>query len=57
MDGHTGPESLAYENSGIRVIYNFGKDPIDLGSAQVLISSQPLVGGQLETNGCVWVKP
>jgi alpha-glucosidase len=57
VEGHTGPESLAYENSGIRVIYNFGKNRIDLGSAQVLISSQPLVGGQLETNSCVWVKP
>jgi alpha-glucosidase len=55
--GHTGPESLAYENLGIRVIYNFGKSPIDLGDSQVLISSQPLNGGQLETNGCVWVKP
>jgi alpha-glucosidase len=54
--GHTGPESLAYENSGIRVIYNFGKEPIDLGSAEVLISSQPLVSGQLETNSCVWVR-
>ena len=57
VDGHTGPESLAYENSGIRVIYNFGKNPIDLGNSKVLISSQPLVGGQLETNSCVWVKP
>jgi alpha-glucosidase len=57
VEGHTGPESLAYENSGIRVIYNFGKNPIDLGNSKVLISSQPLVGGQLETNSCVWVKP
>jgi hypothetical protein len=57
VEGHTGPETLADENSGIRVIYNFGKNRIDLGSAQVLISSQPLVGGQLETNSCVWVKP
>ena len=55
--GHTGPESLGYENSRIRVIYNFGKNPIDLGDAQVLISSQPLISGQLETNSCVWVKP
>jgi alpha-glucosidase len=54
--GHTGPDSLAYENLGIRVIYNFGKSPIDLGSAQVLISSQPLNSGQLETNSCVWVR-
>jgi alpha-glucosidase len=57
VTGHTGPDSLAYENSGIRVIYNFGKNPIDLGNLQVLISSQPLVSGQLETNSCVWVKP
>jgi alpha-glucosidase len=57
VSGHTGPESLAYENSGIRVIYNFGKNPIDLGSAEVLISSQPLLGGQLETNSCVWIRP
>jgi alpha-glucosidase len=55
--GHTGPESLAFDNSGIRVIYNFGKEPIDLGDAQVLISSQPLISGQLETNSCVWVRP
>ena len=57
VSGHTGPESLAYENSGIRVIYNFGKNPIEIGNARVLISSQPLNSGQLETNGCVWVKP
>jgi alpha-glucosidase len=54
--GHTGPDSLAYENSDVRVIYNFGKEPIDLGSSEVLISSQPLIGGQLETNSCVWVR-
>ena len=54
--GHTGPDSLAYENLGIRVIYNFGKNPIEIGDAQVLISSQPLHSGQLETNSCVWVR-
>ena len=57
VPGHTGPDSLGYENSGVRVIYNFGKDPIDLGSAEILISSQPLSSGQLETNSCAWVKP
>jgi alpha-glucosidase len=57
VEGHTGPDCLAYDNSGVRVIYNFGKNPIDLGGAQVLISSHPLVSGQLETNSCVWVKP
>jgi alpha-glucosidase len=54
--GHAGPESLGYENSGVRVIYNFGKSPIDLGDSDVLISSQPLNIGQLETNSCVWVR-
>jgi hypothetical protein len=54
--GHTGPDSLGYENSGVRVIYNFGKDPIDLGNAKVLVSSQPLVGSQLQTNSCAWVR-
>jgi alpha-glucosidase len=54
--GHSGPDSLAYDNSGIRVIYNFGPEPIDLGSSEVLMSSQPLIGGQLETNSCVWVR-
>ena len=38
------------------MIYNFGKDPINLGSAEILISSGPIVGGQLESNQCVWVK-
>jgi hypothetical protein len=38
------------------VIYNFGKEPIDLGSAEVLISSAPIVSGQLETNSCVWIR-
>jgi alpha-glucosidase len=56
VPGHAGPDSLGYENSGIRVIYNFGQDPIDLGSAEILISSGPIVGGQLETNSCVWVR-
>jgi alpha-glucosidase len=56
VPGHTGPDSLGYENSGIRVIYNFGQDLIDLGSAEILISSAPIVGGQLETNSCVWVR-
>jgi alpha-glucosidase len=56
IPGHTGPDSLGYENSGVRVIYNFGQEPIDLGSAEILISSGPIVGGQLETNSCVWVR-
>jgi alpha-glucosidase len=56
VPGHTGPDSLGYDNSGVRVIYNFGKGPIDLGNAEVLVSSQPLVGSQLQTNSCAWVR-
>jgi alpha-glucosidase len=56
VEGHTGPDSLAYDNSGIRVIYNFGNEPIDLSKAEVLISSQSLTGGKLESNSCVWIR-
>ena len=54
--GHTGPDSLGYENSGVRVIYNFGKEPIDIGNSEVLISSAPIASGQLEPNSCVWIR-
>jgi hypothetical protein len=38
------------------VIYNFGQEDIDLGSAEVLISSEPIVGGVLEKNQCAWIR-
>jgi alpha-glucosidase len=57
LDGHQGPNSLGYENSRVRVIYNFGAEPIDLSAYQVLIASEPLTGNQLATNQCAWVKP
>ena len=54
---HVGPETLGYENSRVKVIYNFGVEPIDLSAYQVLIASEPLGGNQLATNQCAWVKP
>jgi alpha-glucosidase len=57
LQAHQGPSSLGYENSGVRVLYNFEVEPIDLSGLDVLISSEPLNGSQLETNQCVWVKP
>jgi alpha-glucosidase len=57
LAGHQGPNALGYENSGVRVIYNFGIESIDLSGLDVLISSEPLTGSQLEMNQCVWVKP
>jgi hypothetical protein len=56
VPGYLGPDSLGYENSGVRVIYNFGQEDIDLGSAEVLISSEPIVGGVLEKNQCAWIR-
>lgn len=51
---HQGPASLGYQNLATGVIYNFGKKSIDLSNYKVLISSEPLQGGQLETNQCAW---
>jgi len=56
VPGHLGPDSLGYETSGVRVIHNFGKEPIDVSGSEVLISSEPIVGGVLEKNQCVWIK-
>jgi alpha-glucosidase len=55
--GHQGPDSLGYENSGVKVIYNFGSAPIDLSGLDVLISSEPVIGDKLEINQCAWIKP
>jgi alpha-glucosidase len=57
LDGHLGPDTLGYENFGIQVIYNFGVEPIDLSGLDILISSEPLIGGQLSTNQCAWFRP
>jgi alpha-glucosidase len=57
LAGHLDPNTLGYENSGVRVIYNFGVEPIDLSAYQVLIASEPLSGNQLATNQCAWVRP
>jgi alpha-glucosidase len=57
LAGHQGPETLGYENSGVKVLYNFGVQPVDLSSFEILISSQPLSGKQLANNQCAWIKP
>ena len=57
LAGHQGPDTLGYENSDVKVLYNFGKQPVDLSNFEILISSEPLSGKQLATNQCVWVKP
>ena len=57
LAGHQGPETLGYENSGVKVIYNFGTQPVDLSNFEILISSEPLSGKQLANNQCAWIKP
>ena len=57
LTGHQGPETLGYENSGVKVLYNFGTQPVDLSTFEILLSSQPLSGKQLATNQCAWIKP
>lgn len=57
LAGHQGPDTLGYENSDVKVLYNFGTQPVDLSNLEILISSEPLSGKQLATNQCVWVKP
>jgi alpha-glucosidase len=57
LAGHLGPHTLGYENSGVKVIYNFGTQPVDLSTFDILLSSQPLSGKQLATNQCAWIKP
>lgn len=57
LAGHQGPDTLGYENSDVKVLYNFGKQPVDLSNFEILISSEPLSGKQLATNQCVWIKP
>jgi alpha-glucosidase len=57
LAGHQGQETLGYENSGVKVLYNFGVQPVDLSSFEILLSSQPLSGKQLATNQCAWIKP
>jgi alpha-glucosidase len=54
---HKGPETLGYENSGVKVLYNFGVQPVDLSSFEILLSSQQLSGKQLANNQCAWIKP
>jgi alpha-glucosidase len=56
LAGHQGQETLGYENSGVKVLYNFGVQPVDLSSFEILISSEPLSGKQLTTNQCAWIK-
>lgn len=42
--------------NGWQSITNFGSKPIKLPKGQVLVSSQPIVGGKLPANATAWIK-
>jgi alpha-glucosidase len=48
---------LGFENLGIRVVYNFGDQPIDISDHELLLSSEVLEGGKIGKNQCAWFRP
>ena len=47
-------DSLSYQNGNVRVIHNFSGEPVKL-EGEVLISSMPLVAGNLLPNDTAWI--
>jgi alpha-glucosidase len=53
------PSVLAFENSGVRVVLNFGPAPARLpDGADILLASSPVAirSGALEANHAVWLR-
>ncbi len=51
------PEVLAYQNSDIIVLTNFGDAPVQLPEgSQILASSAPIAGNVVERDVCVWIQ-
>lgn len=57
IDELTGANSLGFRNNEIAIIFNFGKEPIDIGQYELLLASEKLASSQLLQNQCAWVKP
>jgi alpha-glucosidase len=55
LPNHQGPNSLGFRNGEVDVIFNFGKDPIDLTGRKVLLASEELSGFSLGQNQGVWL--
>jgi alpha-glucosidase len=54
-DGSGG--SLAFDRGEVRVIVNFGGDPMPIPRGEVLVASVPIEDGLLPSDGAVWVRP
>jgi alpha-glucosidase len=55
---HSSDSTLAYVNSGVLVISNFGPDSVSVPDGEVIVSTQSSLaaGGHLEANQSAWIK-
>ena len=51
-----GKNAVAFRNGGILVVTNLGPVAVELPVGEILLSSQPIVGGALETDVTVWIR-
>ena len=51
-----GANAVAFRNGGILVVTNLGPVAVELPVGEILLSSQPIVGGALETDVTVWIR-
>jgi alpha-glucosidase len=52
----SGPRrALIFRYSGLVCVLNAGKDPLALPEGELILSSAPLVGGQLAENAAAWL--
>jgi len=51
-----GANAVAFRNGGILVVANLGPVAVELPVGEILLSSQPIVGGALETDVTVWIR-
>ncbi|MGX5681915.1 glycoside hydrolase family 13 protein [Schumannella luteola] len=54
LDGYPAT-ALAFRNSGLTVIANLGRDPLELPEGTRLVSSNPFAGTALPPDHCVWI--
>ena len=51
----TDPDVLSFRNGDVRVVVNFGADPVALPGGKVLVASAPLDDGRLPSDTAAWV--
>ena len=52
------PDTLMFDNGGVRVLINFGSSPVALSAGAVLVSSVPIEpAGSLPADSAAWISP